>query len=158
MENPKSQPPFNESVEVNIFNRPYSLRSAGGADRVREAAGVVDERMRQVAAQITTHDALKIAVLAALNIADEMEGLKRFYESEIRSLTATEADAPTPAAQGAAPPDKEGADRTWFEDFFDARVATKERKDRLSSRLSARLQNLRQPDAEPLTIEAEEEG
>ena len=41
-----------ERVEVEIFNKPYVLRSAGGAGRILEAARIVDERMRQISAAV----------------------------------------------------------------------------------------------------------
>ncbi|HEX8351562.1 MAG TPA: cell division protein ZapA [Pyrinomonadaceae bacterium] len=75
------------SVRVNIFNQTYSLRSASGdGEQVERVARLVDERMRAVASGLAVHDVAKVAVLTALNLADELEGLKNFYETELRSM------------------------------------------------------------------------
>ena len=42
------------------------------ADHIRELASQVDAKMRAVAAQGRTVDSLRVAVLAALNLADEL--------------------------------------------------------------------------------------
>ena len=75
------------SVRVNIFNQTYSLRSASGdGEHVLRVARLVDERMRAVASGLAVHDVAKVAVLTALNLADELEGLKSFYETELRGM------------------------------------------------------------------------
>jgi cell division protein ZapA len=79
------------SVRVNIFNQTYSLRSADGdGEHVERVARLVDERMRAVANGLAVHDVAKVAVLTALNLADELEGLKNFYETELRGVLARE--------------------------------------------------------------------
>jgi len=60
-----------ESTEVEIFGQTYSVRGEGDPNYLMELARLVDSRMRDVAAQVTTVDPMKIAILAALNIADE---------------------------------------------------------------------------------------
>lgn len=75
------------SVRVNIFNQTYSLRSASGdGEHVERVARLVDERMRAVASGLAVHDVAKVAVLTALNLADELEGLRDFYETELRAM------------------------------------------------------------------------
>ena len=77
------------SVRVSIFNQSYSLRSADGdGEHVLRVARIVDERMRAVASGLAVHDVAKVAVITALNLADELEGLKNFYESELRDMLA----------------------------------------------------------------------
>lgn len=77
------------SVRVNIFNHTYSLRAASGdGEHVERVARLVDERMRAVASGLAVHDVAKVAVLTALNLADELEGLKSFYETELRGMLA----------------------------------------------------------------------
>ena len=75
------------SIRVKIFNQTYSLRSASGdGAHVERVARLVDERMRAVADGLAVHDVAKVAVLTALNLADELEGLKNFYEAELREV------------------------------------------------------------------------
>jgi cell division protein ZapA len=68
------------SVRVEIFDQPYHLRGAD-IEYVQRIAAVVDAKMRAVAAAGGTADSLRIAVLAALNLADEMESLRRSHEA-----------------------------------------------------------------------------
>jgi len=147
-----------QRVEVKIFNKTYVLRSKGGEERIAEAARVVDERMRQISSQITTHDVVKIAVLAALNLADEQRDLKDYYEEEFRRMFAQTAPGDIASSESEAE-GQSGDERpqSWFDDFFDASVPTKERHERLSSKVSAKLQSIRPANQESISIEAEDE-
>jgi cell division protein ZapA len=58
-------------VPVQIFGQRYPIRSALDPQYVQELASYVDERMRAAADQSPAGDSLRLAVLAALNIADE---------------------------------------------------------------------------------------
>ena len=58
-------------VTVEIYDQPYHL-SGHDTEHIRALAEVVDARMRSVAAQGRTVDSLRVAVLAALNLADEL--------------------------------------------------------------------------------------
>ena len=62
---------MNDSISVEIFGQTYNVRGEGDPDYLTELARFVDSRMREVAAQVATVDPMKIAILAALNIADE---------------------------------------------------------------------------------------
>ena len=82
----KPSPP-GDSLRVTIFNQVYNLRSAtGDAEYLRRVAQLVDERMRTIASQLAVHDVAKVAVLAALNLADELEVLKDSFERELSAL------------------------------------------------------------------------
>ncbi|HSP35092.1 MAG TPA: cell division protein ZapA [Thermoanaerobaculia bacterium] len=67
----------NDSTEVEIFGQPYNVRGEGDPNYLTELARFVDARMREVAAKVATVDPLKIAVLAALNIADEFSRFRK---------------------------------------------------------------------------------
>ena len=67
-------------VRVEIYDQPYNLRGTD-ADYILKLAEFVDAKMRSVAEQTSTVDSLRLAVLAALNIADEYHLLKKKYES-----------------------------------------------------------------------------
>lgn len=58
-------------VTVEIYDQTYHL-SGQNATHIRELAARVDAKMRAVAAQGRTVDSLRVAVLAALNLADEL--------------------------------------------------------------------------------------
>jgi len=57
---------------VEIFGQRLGLRADGDATRLQELARFVDTRMREVADRSSSVDTVKIAVLTALNIADEL--------------------------------------------------------------------------------------
>ena len=57
---------------VEIFGQRLGLRADGDEARVQEIAQFVDHRMREVADRSSSVDTVKIAVLTALNIADEL--------------------------------------------------------------------------------------
>lgn len=58
-------------VTVEIYDQLYHL-SGQDTEHIRELAAVVDAKMRAVASQGRTADSLRVAVLAALNLADEV--------------------------------------------------------------------------------------
>lgn len=72
-EEPRSNP--GEYVTVEIYDQLYHL-SGENPQHIRELAGYVDAKMRAVAAQGKTADSLRVAVLAALNLADELSQAK----------------------------------------------------------------------------------
>jgi len=61
-------------VQVEIYGQSYNLRGEGDSAYLQELARYVDRRMREVAEATATVDSLKVAILAALNIADENRG------------------------------------------------------------------------------------
>jgi cell division protein ZapA len=74
------QPPIkdanNSSVRVEIFDQPYNLRGSD-PEYILKLAEYVDSKMRAVSEQTHTVDTSRLAVLAALNIADEYHLIKR---------------------------------------------------------------------------------
>ena len=68
------------SVRVEIFDQAYNLRGTDPAYIV-QLASYVDEKMRAVASQTTTVETIRLAVLAALNIADEYHMLLKKNET-----------------------------------------------------------------------------
>jgi cell division protein ZapA len=148
-----------ESIEVTIFNQTYSLRSMSGGEHVRQIASLVDERMRLIASSITTHDISKIAILAALNIADEMQSLRaqQAEAPEQPSAATTSGEVDTERNNAARPTETTSA-ASWFDDIFDADMTpARDRGNRLSSQVSAKLQSLRKTEAQPQSIEGADE-
>jgi cell division protein ZapA len=77
------------SVTVEIYDQPYHLRGEDAA-YIERLATLVDAKMRAVAAQGTTVDSLRVAVLAAINIADELMTLQARYRSLSGSVNQAE--------------------------------------------------------------------
>ena len=66
----------NTSVRVEIFDQAYNLRGTD-PEYILKLAEYVDGKMRAVAEQTNTIDTVRLAVLAALNIADEYHLLRK---------------------------------------------------------------------------------
>jgi cell division protein ZapA len=77
-----------DSTSVEIFGQTYNVRGEGDPNYLAELARFVDSRMREVAAQVATVDPMKIAILAALNIADEFSRYRKRREDAAGALIA----------------------------------------------------------------------
>jgi cell division protein ZapA len=75
------------SIRVEIYDQNYHLRGTD-PQYIQDLAEYVDTKMRLISQQAATVDSLKVAVLAALNIADELHVLKRKYDSVAQDYTA----------------------------------------------------------------------
>jgi cell division protein ZapA len=64
-------------VKVQIFGQSYTVGGDLDETYVQQLARYVDERMNAVAASTQTVDSVKVAVLAALAIADELYSLRQ---------------------------------------------------------------------------------
>jgi cell division protein ZapA len=59
------------ATAVTIYGQTYHLRGSEGEPYLTELASLVDRRMREVVEATGTADTLRVAILAALNIADD---------------------------------------------------------------------------------------
>lgn len=75
-----TEPLDENSISVDIYDQTYRLRG-DDTEYIRRLADIVDSKMRAVASHGKTVDSLRVAVLAALNIADELASLERKYEA-----------------------------------------------------------------------------
>lgn len=78
--------PERQSVAVEIFDQVYHLRGTDPA-YIERLAKVVDTKMRAVSAMGNTVDSLRVAVLAALNITDELESLRDRHDNLVGSMS-----------------------------------------------------------------------
>ena len=78
MEQALEAPP--QSIAVEIYDQVYHLRGTDTA-YIERLAAIVDAKMRAVSAHGNTVDSLRVAVLAALNIADELVTLEQRYNT-----------------------------------------------------------------------------
>lgn len=76
-------------VRVNIYGEEYTVRSDGDVEYMKEVARYVDSQMRAIAEKMPNKSPSRVAILAALNIADELfkqkEGQQDFTEFEKRA-------------------------------------------------------------------------
>ena len=64
-------------VHVDIQGQRYAIRSALDPKYVADIAAFVDARMDSAGRELATIDAMRIAVIAAINIADELFRLRQ---------------------------------------------------------------------------------
>jgi cell division protein ZapA len=76
-----------DAVVVDIYDQIYQLRGVN-PEHIERLASVVDAKMRAVSAHGATVDSLRVAVLAALNLADELVTLRGKYEALSASVEA----------------------------------------------------------------------
>ena len=81
--------PEAQSINVSIYDQVYHLRGTDPA-HIEKLAAIVDGKMRAVSAQSHTVDSLRVAVLASLNIADELATLRERYEALANSVQNTQ--------------------------------------------------------------------
>ena len=74
-------------VPVEIYGQTYNLRGEGDTSYITDLAPFVDRKMREVSDNTATVDSLKVAILAALNIADEHFQVKDAHQERDRSAT-----------------------------------------------------------------------
>ena len=76
---PKPRP---RTIDVEIYDQKYTivLNSDMQEADVRRVAEDVDERMREISAATNTPDSLKIAVLTALHLAQELREQRKSSE------------------------------------------------------------------------------
>lgn len=60
------------TIRVDIYNQTYNIRSDGDNEYILRLASYVDNKMREITSGTHTVDSLKVAILAALHIADEL--------------------------------------------------------------------------------------
>ena len=80
-------------VKVNIFGTEYPIKGESNVEYIQEIARFVDEKMIEIDKTLSIKSSLKVAILAALNIADELfqereekNKLKELYEKKVEVL------------------------------------------------------------------------
>ncbi len=59
-------------VKVNIFGTEYPIKGDSDANYIQDVASYVNNKMIEIEKSLTVKSSLKVAILAALNIADEL--------------------------------------------------------------------------------------
>ncbi len=87
-----SEQPKTSSVSVKIYDREYAFRTTGDPERLQALCASLDMRMRELAKSTGSVDTLKLAILVALSLEDDLkkirEELKRLDESVSRRSAA----------------------------------------------------------------------
>jgi cell division protein ZapA len=64
------------SVRVKIYDREFSLRTTGDPERLQALCNSLDKRMREVAESTGSVDTLKVAILSALSLGDDLQRIR----------------------------------------------------------------------------------
>jgi cell division protein ZapA len=67
-------------IPVEIFGETYKVRGDEDRGYIQDLARYVDSKMKSITESSRTGDSLRVAILAALNIADEYFKLQRKHE------------------------------------------------------------------------------
>ncbi len=73
-------------VQVEIFGHSYTIKGEANQDYILEVAAFVDRRMREITEKLPVASLSKVAILASLNIADELFKERARRETEERDL------------------------------------------------------------------------
>lgn len=79
-------------VKVDIFGRQYTLRGSGAPDRLTRIAKLVDDKMDELFAQNGRLDVNTLAILTALNFAEEYDVIAQEYDALLRALETDDGD------------------------------------------------------------------
>lgn len=77
-----------KAVNVEIMGLSLTVASENGDEWVKNLAQTVDERIRQIQAGGRTVNSINLAILAALNFADELERLRKDHRELIERIEA----------------------------------------------------------------------
>ena len=75
-------------MKVEIYDQVYNVAGDLEPQYVEQLAKYVDQRMRQIGRGTGAVDSVKLAVLAALSIADELHSLRQSREKSEAALRA----------------------------------------------------------------------
>jgi cell division protein ZapA len=70
------------TTEVRIYGASYQVRGSDENGYLQELADLVDGKMREVAKHLASADTAKVAILAALNLADELSRAMKQQDGE----------------------------------------------------------------------------
>jgi cell division protein ZapA len=73
-------------VTVEIFNQEYVVKGSENAEYIEMLAAYVDRRMRMLEQRNHNLSIAKVAVLTALNLADELNKLQEDYDELVKVL------------------------------------------------------------------------
>jgi cell division protein ZapA len=75
-----------QSVKVNIFGEDYPIKGDAESFYIQEVAKYVDQKMKEVSERLSNKLPLRVAVLAAMNITDELFKEREDNEKKLLNL------------------------------------------------------------------------
>ncbi|MCK4857414.1 MAG: cell division protein ZapA [candidate division Zixibacteria bacterium] len=75
-----------QTVTVNIFGEEYPIKGNADSEYILKVASYLDGKMREISERNANKSPTKIAILAALNITDELFQAQSVTSREIKDL------------------------------------------------------------------------
>ena len=75
-----------QSIRVVIYDQEYFMRGDLNQEYIQKLALFLDTKMRSIAERSRTVDTVRVAMLAALNVADEYHQMKAKYEKATQDI------------------------------------------------------------------------
>ncbi len=75
-----------QSIRVVIYDQEYFMRGDLNQAYIEKLATYLDTKMRSIAERTRTVDTVRVAMLAALNVADEYHQMKAKYEKATHDI------------------------------------------------------------------------
>lgn len=75
-----------QTVTVNIFGEDYPIRGEANSEYIMQVASYLDAKMREVAEKNSNKSPAKVAILAALNITDELFQARSAASVEVKKF------------------------------------------------------------------------
>ena len=70
-------------VQISIFGQEYSVKAPADPDYIKKIAEYLDDKMREIQSGFsTTQSSTRIAILAGMNITDELFSARQSDESD----------------------------------------------------------------------------
>ena len=73
-------------VQVQIFGHSYTIRGEANQEYIMGVAAYVDRKMREITEKLPVASLSKVAILASLNIADELFKERALYQTSEQRL------------------------------------------------------------------------
>ncbi|WP_236587638.1 cell division protein ZapA [Tumebacillus amylolyticus] len=86
LKNPNSNSADVNKIKAVIYGQDYQIKGRASVDQLRMVAMLVDHKMKEIGEANPRLDLNRVAVLAAVNVADEYLKLRQEYEDLLRIL------------------------------------------------------------------------
>ena len=73
-------------IKLTIYGTEYPIKGDTDVDYIKKVAGYIDQKMYEVERNTSAKSSLKVAILAALNIADELFRERAENQKNIRTF------------------------------------------------------------------------
>lgn len=77
---------YKNRIAVDIYNQQYTLVGKDDPEHMRNVAGLVDEKIREIGVKSAGLDTTRKAVLTAVNVMDDYVKLKEKHDALVKEM------------------------------------------------------------------------